>query len=244
MKKTLLAISSLCLCLCLTGCGAKTVNMDKAIHIECSGYNGYATASANIGDQEVLDLLTGAGLSAAQAQEIRDSMMLRTNKTDSLANNDKVTVTLSFDAELAKNYGVELVGTAKELTISGLKNPMPFEILPNIEVRAYRWSGEGEIIVVPLTDDPVWEDVTFYVPKLRTHRNASDFANGEVVSVFAEIDPETAAKHGKIINKLDFHYIVDQLPSEEEYRSRHPDFLSTRPTENYSYVVLKPSEIQ
>ena len=124
MKK-LIALSLICvLALCLlSGCGKTAVDLTDYVNVRFSGANGNGRARCDL-DYSALE----AALAADSSKEaglgsllrLESSIHITVTPDKNLSNGDKVTVTVSFDADAAKTAGYKLKGGSRSFTVKGL----------------------------------------------------------------------------------------------------------------------------
>ena len=127
MKKltalVLMMVMSVCL---LAGCGSKTVSIDLSdyMNVLFRGADGKGTARADL-DYSGFEKAIMAGSKEGEAAlskitKLESTMTLSVSPNKDLRNGDKVTMTVSYDKDAAKNAGVALDGVSREFTVSGL----------------------------------------------------------------------------------------------------------------------------
>ena len=127
MKKliTLFLTTMICLCL-LGGCGSKTVSIDLSdyMNVLFRGSDGSGTARADFdysGFEKAIMASSKEGEGAlSNILKLESTMTLSVSPNKNLKNGDKVTMTVNFDKEAAKNAGASLSGGSKDFTVSGL----------------------------------------------------------------------------------------------------------------------------
>lgn len=169
-----------------------TISLDDYVSVEYDGYDGYGTAEVSF-DWEKLEKkfaeISGADnakdlddlSNALSFYALEDSISYDLNKYEALSNGDKITLTWSYDNELAKKYKIKFEGEKKELTVSDLDQIKEVDPFESIEVT---FSGTSPYVTVSceITDNNDWyEDVSFDVSK------ENNVKNGETITV--TVDP-------------------------------------------------------
>lgn len=230
MKKKIILILALILCPCLmAGCGSKTVKIDMEPYIVASytGFNGNATAHFDIDlsgfESEAMSKWKDDGqywskLGDLAALEL--TFRFEPSTAENLKNGDKVTVTMTYDENVAKTCGYSLTGTTKKITVEGLSDAIMIDPFDD-EIFGIGEAGEGKPVRIIFsgispninTDKSVnYTDITYDVDSYW-----GVVANGDVVTVTATLK-DYVANQGYALSRTEltipiegFDYYVDDL---------------------------------
>lgn len=170
-------------CLALTGCGDKTINLNKCTEVEISGYNGYGTATVTV-DNEALDEAMKnvkyenaseySYLFGSASDYLQDfCMSYSLDKRSGLSNGDEVTLTWNIDDAL-----VESATNAKfkyediTVKVKGLSEAPTFDAFAGVDVTFSGTSPDGNASVKGGV-----EGISYKLDK------SSDLKNGDIVTV-------------------------------------------------------------
>ena len=127
MKKVIVSILVLAACLSLlTGCGKKTAGIDLTEYMNAL-YSGTEVTGKARGDfdfigfeEAVRDGVKSDEFNLKQLVRFETSMVITVSPNKNLKNGDKVTITASYDKELAKNAGIRIKENSKTFIVEGL----------------------------------------------------------------------------------------------------------------------------
>ena len=230
MKKNLRIVAlilALVLCLGLmSGCGSKTVKIDMEPYIIASytGFSGNATAHFDIDlsgfESEAMSKWKDDGqywskLGDLAALELTFSFNPTT--AENLKNGDKITVTMSYDEDVAKSCGYTLTGTTKTFTVEGIEDAIMIDPFDE-EFFGIGDDGIGKLVHVVM-DGPSpdiwahvqynagWYDMWIYEIKYNIEDNWG-IQNGDVVTITASIS-DTYTKQGYALSRTEMSFVVE-----------------------------------
>lgn len=121
--------------LALSGCaGVKaTVDFEKCVSMEFSGFDGEGEAHVKLDDAYALSLLGDMNMASAAAV-LRSFHVENNADNGSLSNGDVVTVTVDTDPEILKNSKVAVKNTELEFTVSGLEEKPQLDAFDGLAV--------------------------------------------------------------------------------------------------------------
>ncbi len=214
----------------LSGCGQKTVNLNKYVEIEISGYDTVGTAKISY-DMEALrkDLkdrikvntkemneLT-AGLYGEMSSDDLVEMLLMTcvdgsfDKDSGLKNGDKVVWTWECDDEAAKKYfNCKLKCSDIKETVEGLKEATVFDPFEHVTVSYSGMDGSGTISLEKDNMPEVMSWISFR-PSV-----ADSLKNGDSVTLTVNAGTDVDAlveQFGMLPSPMEKTYTVEGLPS-------------------------------
>ncbi len=211
----------------LTGCGSTTVDLNKYITIECSGYDSVGTASyvfdydafnedysgkikinSDNGDEVAsLGLLSGETPSELLL-DICVSQSL--SQTGNLSNGDVITLQWNCEDDMVSEYfNCELSYSDIEYTVSGLEEVATFNPFDYVEVSFSGTSPNGSVTVTPNYNQSEIQYINFTTDKY------SGLKNGDTVVVTASISGSIdtfVEKYGSVLGQTEKTYTVDSLP--------------------------------
>lgn len=130
----LAVVGAAILCLCLTGCSGKSVDVTKTLKVKFSGVNGYGTATLSDEYDWIDEVNTGKNkLQLAQNEElIRDAVDYTLDKKDHLSNGDEVTVTVK--TKEVEGLNIKFKGDVVKVKVEGLKEAETFDPFQSAEI--------------------------------------------------------------------------------------------------------------
>lgn len=139
MKKgfflSVLLLSVLAAALALSGCSSvkATVDFEKCVNMEFSGFDGEGEARVKLDDAYALSLLGDMNMASAAAV-LRSFSVHSHADNGSLSNGDVVTVTVDTDPEILKNSKVAVKNTELEFIVSGLEEKPQVDAFDGLKV--------------------------------------------------------------------------------------------------------------
>lgn len=190
-KSTLItAIFAAGLCLCMTACGSKKINLNDYVEIEFKGCDSAGTADCYVDiDQLMEDNLEALGLdedsSLTELERVYDDLNNRLNgeldKNRQLSNGDTVTFKWnSFNEDKLKDkYSVKFSHSDITLKVSDLDTPKEFDPFDYIKVLYDGIAPSGNLIISKDSNSPILE--------LSYHADKSDnLSNGDNITITVE----------------------------------------------------------
>ena len=214
--KLLLTLIAVLICLTLTACGSSTkVELSPYLSVSYTGYNGNGTAHVDFdfadfeygimsqwkGDDqfEKLGELTAVEMTVTYAADVAEN----------LSNGDTVTVKISFDEALAKEYGYAFTGLEKKFTVEGLTEPIMIDPF------------DESIMVIGVEGTAPFADLTMNYVGSRTAPEAYitymadknyNLANGDTVTVTATMSSQYT-EQGYLLTRNEMQITVEGLQS-------------------------------
>lgn len=187
MKKgfflSVLLLLVLAAALALTGCsGVKaTVDFEKCVNMEFSGFDGEGEAHVKLDDAYALSLLGDMNMASAAAV-LRSFSVHSHADNGSLSNGDVVTVTVDTDPEILKNSKVAVKNTELEFVVSGLGEKPQVDAFDGLTVTFEGISPFCKVNALYEGDNPKVYNAYFEIVTPDGKENGS-LANGDVVTV-------------------------------------------------------------
>lgn len=207
-----------------TGCGTITVDLNKYINIEASGYDSMGTATYSFdyeafkndysGKIKTTDKAKSLGMMAGvtPAELLLDvcvSQKLDQNKN--LSNGDTVTLQWNCDEELAREqFNVKLNYSDIKYKVSGLTEVAKFNPFDYVDISFSGISPFGSVTI-----NPYYDQLEMQYIKFATDKNGT-LKNGDTITVTAKISGSVdtfVEKFGAVLGQTSKEYTVDSLPS-------------------------------
>lgn len=205
----------------VTGQMGKIIPLDECIIVEVSGYDSVGTAAARL-DEEAFEkaavkakggktsIAAGSDKWYQQMEEldihrIRNLVSLSVENPTELSNGDEVVVSISFDEDMAKEYGVKLVGQEYRYSVEGL-SPVT-ELDPFAELLVL---FEGVAPDVYLTWEYQGLDGFLSTYSFRPDKDYG-IAVGESVTISVDVSQEEALQHGYRITSQSREYLCENV---------------------------------
>ena len=205
--------------LCLSGCGAKSINLNDYLTIECSGIDtaGKAKFSVDV-EQLVEDNAEALGLEDASFgsllmvyDDFYDKLDGELDKTSELSNGDKITFTWDdIDTKKFKEkYSVNLNFSNVPYEVSGLEEAKEFNPFDYITVTCEGFAPYGKLNISKNGENPV-SGISYRSDK------ADGLSNGDKVIITAEAGSDLkdyCMSKGYLPSETEFEYTVSGLAS-------------------------------
>lgn len=222
IRNILVAAAVLLTALSLSACGTKTVDLNKYVKIETSGYNGAGTATVSFDEEKIAKdhdkhiklskemsyLAQYVNVSPAVGM-MKDCVSGRLDQTSGLSNGDKITFRWTCSDGMAKqHYGVNLKYSDITVKVKGLDKVETFDPFDFITVEFTGTEPAGEMNYNADLSHPEVQYLRFEADK------TSGLSNGEKITVSVSVngDPETfMAKFGKLPKDNEKVYTVSGL---------------------------------
>ncbi len=255
LSKLLTLIAAFIFCLTLTACGGSTkLNLADYLSLDVSGVdsNGRASLSFDAAQME-LDF-AGVKNGSPNQEELEKMLSLaqfelsvqyNLDKADGLSNGDKITATVTYNEDLAKEAKVSIGSTTKTFTVEGLAEPVmvdPFDeaVFGQGKAISYTFEGTAPFGFISLDKAAGSENpISFVDYAADKGYNSTDLSNGDVVTFTASID-EKYANQGYVLTRAETTITVEGL---DKYATSAadltPDFLRTVSDRAYQECVAQ-----
>ncbi|MDE6598528.1 MAG: hypothetical protein K2K34_00430, partial [Oscillospiraceae bacterium] len=207
------------LALCLSGCGAKSVNLNDYLTIECKGIDTAGKASFSVDvEQFVEDNAEALGLEDASFgsllmvyDDFYDKLDGELDKTSELSNGDKITFKWDdIDTKKFKEkYSVKLTFSDVPYEVSGLEEAKAFNPFDYITVTCEGFAPYGKLSINRNGESPI-SGISYRSDK------ADGLSNGDKVIITAETGSdlkEYCMSKGYLPSETEFEYTVSGLAS-------------------------------
>lgn len=205
----------------LTGCGGSKVDITDYVTVNFSGVDGQGSAACNVDSVNLEQALAGDDDGEISMEELEKlgwitqfemTMSCDLDKDSELSNGEKVTVTVSYDKDLAKENKVTVTGETKEFEVTGLKEPIEVDafasdIFDTDDGVALEYSNAA-----PTAGLTVINHCTSEPESLITYRadKTSGLSNGDQITITAEL-PASAANEGYVLKESEKTITVEGL---------------------------------
>ena len=210
----------------LTGCGSTTVQLNKYVKIEASGYESMGTASYSFDydafekdysgkiklNSKSSDEISALGLLSGESIEdilLDVCVSQKLDHTEGLSNGDVVTLKWNCEDTLADEYfNCKLDYSDITYTVSGLEEVDSFNPFDYVEVSFSGISPNGSVTITPNYDQAEIQYINFTSDKI------SGLKNGDTITVKAYMSVPTdtfVEKFGSVPEKTEETYTVDSL---------------------------------
>lgn len=212
----------------LTGCGSKSVKLDLMDYVEVSftGYEGGGKAVLSMDSVQLEKDMVGDTDGNITSEELNKmlsmvdfemSVKYTADPTEELSNGDKVTVTATYNEDLAKSYGLKITSVSKTYTVEGLEevelvDPFDEEYFNGdmLFVYFYGWNGYGQVGIYNGYSSAGYSEPYHYL----TYSFDKDWelSNGEVITIYAGIGERYANKQlGFELSRTEMTIVVEGL---------------------------------
>lgn len=153
-----------------------TISLNDYVSVEYEGYDGYGIAEVSFdwtalekkfldisGKEDTEDLEALSNSLSFYALESTISYEL--NKDDALSNGDKITLTWSYDNEIAADFKLEFEGDKKTFTVSDLKEIKEIDPFEALEVTFSGTSPYASVSWDITSEDEIYDYISFEASK-------------------------------------------------------------------------------
>lgn len=224
-------VAALVVIICVMLNAASTINLDKYVTIETTGYDGYGTVKASIdwdsiekkyGDKISIKTKTseryGGFLTYMTPIEIlKDCIDVEFNEKDNLSNGDKLEYSWRIEDYLTEYVKCKVKAQDGTYTVSGLEEVGKFDAFADLKV-----SFEGIAPSGKISYDYTGEQLGYYDFSCSA---TSGLSNGDtvIISINNTDMAYYAQKYGMVPDKLEKEYVVSGL---NEYVSSYSKISS------------------
>lgn len=153
-----------------------TISLDDYVTVEYDGYDGYGTAEVSFdwtalekkfleisGKEDVKDLEDLSN--ALSFYVLEETINCDLDKDNALSNGDKITLTWSYDNEMAEKYKIEFEGDKKTFTVSNLKKIKEIDPFEALEVTFSGTSPYATMSWDITSEDEIYNYISFQASK-------------------------------------------------------------------------------
>lgn len=205
----------------LTGCGGTKVDITDYVMVEFSGVNGQGSAVCNLDSVSLEQALAGDDDGEISMEELEKlgwitqfemTLSCEMDEDSELSNGDTVTVTVSYDEDLAKENKVTVTGTTKEFEVEGLKDPIEVDAFASDIFDTDNGVTLEYSSLAPTAYLSVVNNCTSEPESLITYTadKTNNINNGDQITITAEL-PASAADEGYVLKETEKTITVEGL---------------------------------
>ena len=210
--------------------GKKTINLEEYVTVGTDGYDGQGTAYADWKSELADVVLKAMGIDAKKMDEYIDngdflnsdsslakayaayekydemmeSLDLHIDRNENLSNGDKITVTITYDNELAAENDIKFTGEKYVYVVSGLEK---LEAVNPFEGLTVEFTGASPQLKAELSyngPQDFLQEYQFSIDKME------NLEIGDTVTVTCNCSKEDAAYHGASLSETTKEYTVGE----------------------------------
>ena len=194
----------------VSGCGKTEIDAMEKLDVSFSGVDGYGTASVTNKydwEEEVLEAIGGDDPEdvslLGDMMKIESAVSYEVFPDEGLSNGDMVTVKVTADNEMVKEYKIAFKAGEKEFTVGGLKEVEQLDLFETVDVE---FEGFAPYVKASIkkgnSSAPVY--VTYSLDK------SENLTMGDVVTVTAEYDENRLLEQGYTVKESMKEYVVPE----------------------------------
>lgn len=232
-----------------------TIDLNKYVVVEATGYNGYGHANISL-DWDAIEQKYGKKISFTKKVKneykqildlispidaLKEAVDVSLDTRDKLSNGDKITYTWDIEEELSQYLNCKVKYKDSTYEVSGLQDVATFDAFSDLAVSFEGTSPYGNVIY-----EYTGSDLEYYDFECE---NASGLKNGDIVTIYINSDNiEFYAENiGKVPSELEKEYTVEGLDEYvEAYSDMSAEFVDELKNETedtiYAYTANSYSE--
>lgn len=220
MKRFLIGCMIICswATITLSGCGGKTFDLSNLVIIKSSGLDTKGKANVSVDwsllEAEIKKNAKNEMVAVQQALELENSILFELDKEEDLSNGDKITLTISWNKDVAKEAGFKFKGDSQTLTVSDLREAKDIDLFADLKLDYDGVSPDAELIIRNESSDSFVKSVNFSAD------SSSNISNGDVITIKAQYDTSKAESAGYLVSKTEKQYTVSGI---DEYIQKYED---------------------
>lgn len=193
------------------------IDTQQNFTVKVTGYNGYAEIQYdfNFDDKFIKSIQESSHdkldwTNQSELKELLNSIRVEVSKENNISNNDEITFTYSYDEELEKELGVQLIFMNTPYKVSGLKDLYNFNPFDGFELSFSGYDYYGTVEAHPKMG--AYSDYVIYeLP------DNGGLYNGEKITVTAVFDSNVALDRGFKVDQVQKEFEVSGLtPLDDE----------------------------
>lgn len=146
------------------------------------------------------------------------AVSFKLDKTEGLSNGDVITLSATWDKDIAKQTGLNIKGKDKKIKVEGLPDGVEVDLFKDVKLEFEGASPYLKVIVRNESSDPFIRTVNYSVSAVNPEINY--FRNGDTVIVNANYNETTAENNFCIIKQTKKEY---KLEGVDEYTTKYED---------------------
>lgn len=189
----------------------KQIAIAPYISLEVEGLSGRADAVVSLDTQGIYIALAGEDASTEAKSVYKnfvDSLQVSADKLTAISNNDVITVTVTYNADIAEELGVSVTDFIKNITVSGLDEGTEIDVFKDLKLIVSGVAPYAFLTYENCSEDPYIKSL-----KYELTGDISNLSNGDKITINCKIDPKTAELYYYYTDITSMEYIVEGLDS-------------------------------
>ncbi|MBR1737512.1 MAG: hypothetical protein IJ736_10945 [Firmicutes bacterium] len=209
--------------------GAKSLKTEDYIRIKTSGADGFGKIHADMNYSMLESELENNGADIGALINLESSIKVSASPSENLKNGDIVLIKLSYNKNIASDYGIKFDKTEFEVTVSDLAQAEPIDPFENLKVTFSGVSPYGKVDIDTSGCDK------FSKSNIRFISDSEKVKNGDTIKIIAEYNESAAENSMVYITQTEKEYTVSGL---SEYISSLDDINMTDIENSISDKIL------
>ncbi len=212
-RKICVAVMLMFVVIMAVGCKSdrKQLSIAKYIMVNVEGLSGRATAKVYLDTQGIYSSL--AGLDASQTEKdvykgFVESLNVSASGLEQLANNDVITVTVTYDAELADELKLSVTDFIKNVTVTGLNEGTEIDVFKDLKLIVSGVAPYAFLTYENCSQDPYIKGLEYEIIG-----DVNNLSNGDKITIKCNLDPKTAELYYYYTDVTSMEYVVEGLDS-------------------------------
>jgi hypothetical protein len=209
------AIAAVAVCMLLIvvawNMGKKHVALEDFVTVEYTGANGYATANCVIDEDKIVNSLIGKETDDSKkylytqfAKSLKAAAQNNAD-TDGISNGDRLTVTVTYDRELADSAGISVGSSTFNVRAKGIDAGTKIDLFEHLNVIFAGISPDAYVVTRNAWDDGYLSGLTFTADK------TENIVVNDEITIHCDVDEAELGRHGYLTDSLERTYKVDRL---------------------------------
>ena len=199
--------------LLMTGCKKRITNVsiDSFILHKVDGLSGRADAVTYLDTNGIYTKLTSLHKKIKPEQEegyrkLVDSMSIQTDRLTNLANDDVITVTVTYDTQLAESLRINLTDCVKNITITGLDVGTEIDVFKDLKVYITGTAPYAFASYSNESENPFIKNLSYEFVS-----DVTNLENGDIVKIKCNLDADIARQFLYYTDVTEKEYTVEGL---------------------------------
>lgn len=225
----------------ITGCNTDGKANIKLNYLGNKTIQEYGTSSLEELKQHAqLELFLGTAVS------------FKLDKTEGLSNGDVITLSATWDKDIAKQAGLNIKGKDKKIKVEGLPDGVKVDLFKEVKLEYKGASPFASVVIRNESSDPFLKTVRYSIEGANPLALAetNDISNGDTIKINANYNQMEAEKNFYIINQTQKEYKVEGVAeytikysdidkeTYEKMQSQAEDILNANLADKYNYSNL------
>lgn len=214
----LMAIMTITISVVFTACGKTNVDIDSMLTVSFTGSNGFGKPVFNT-DISALEDIAADKDSETQIKYFAFLTSLKTTADkENLSNGDEITVTTTYNKEIADELGLNVINTETKVTVQGLEALKELKLEDLVEIVYYNVSPQAGVNVkLKSTRDYNYaielecDNPDALIDGFVIGEPKGSFKNGDTFTLKAKVDADKLAQSGYVMNETEYTVTVEGL---------------------------------